>query len=171
MQAGYFNAAWHDIKNSPGWFGKLLVLGLVSLVPIFGWIVVAGYLYGWARDIAWGVHAPLPAHVFGNEDGRLYSRGFFVLVISFVCSLIPWAVELVGSILTGGSFGIWSGWGYHSGFLSFPLGLASGLVGMVFFALSIAAYLFTAFFTWVGSMRMSIYGRIPVRQDLEHAAP
>lgn len=47
MQAGYFNAAWHDIKNSPGWFGKLLVLGLVSLVPIFGWIVVAGYLYGW----------------------------------------------------------------------------------------------------------------------------
>ena len=31
MQAGYFNAAWHDIKNSPGWFGKLLVLGLVSL--------------------------------------------------------------------------------------------------------------------------------------------
>ncbi len=65
------------------------MLGLVSLVPIFGWIVVAGYLYGWARDIAWGVHAPLPAHVFGNEDGRLYSRGFFVLVISFVCSLIP----------------------------------------------------------------------------------
>lgn len=160
MQAGYFNAAWHDIKNSPGWFGKLLVLGLVSLVPIFGWIVVAGYLYGWARDIAWGVHAPMPAHVFGNEDGRLYSRGFFVLVIGFVCSLIPWAVELVGSILTGGSFGIWSGWGYHSGFLSFPLGLASGLVGMVFFALSIAAYLFTAFFTWVGSMRMSIYGRL-----------
>ena len=34
MQAGYFNAAWHDIKNSPGWFGKLLVLGLVSLVPV-----------------------------------------------------------------------------------------------------------------------------------------
>ncbi len=160
MQAGYFNAAWHDVKNSPGWFGKLLVLGLVSLVPIFGWIVVAGYLYGWARDIAWGVHAPMPAHVFGNEDGRLYSRGFFVLVIGFVCSLIPWAVELVGSILTGGSFGIWSGWGYHSGFLSFPLGLASGLVGLVFFVLSMVAYLFTTFFTWVGSMRMSIYGRL-----------
>ena len=71
MQAGYFNAAWHDIKNSPGWFGKLLVLGLVSLVPIFGWIVVAGYLYGWARDIAWGVHAtPADAHAFGNEDGQ-----------------------------------------------------------------------------------------------------
>ena len=160
MQAGYFNAAWHDVKNSPGWFGKLLVLGLVSLVPIFGWIVVAGYLYGWARDIAWGVHAPMPAHVFGNEDGRLYSRGFFVLVIGFVCSLIPWAVELVGSILTGGSFGIWSGWGYHSEFLSFPLGLASGLVGLVFFVLSMVAYLLTTFFTWVGSMRMSIYGRL-----------
>ena len=56
MQTGYFNAAWQDIKNSPGWFGKLVLLSLLSLIPIFGWLVVLGYLYGWARDIAWNVH-------------------------------------------------------------------------------------------------------------------
>lgn len=36
MQTGYFNAAWQDIKNSPGWFGKLVLLSLLSLIPIFG---------------------------------------------------------------------------------------------------------------------------------------
>lgn len=158
MQTGYFNAAWHDIKNSPGWFGKLLVLTLVSIIPIFGWIVVAGYLYGWARDLAWGVHAPLPAHVFGNEDGKLYSRGFFVVVIGLVCSLIPWLVEVVGSMVTGGYLG--SGWSYHAGFLSFPLGIASGIAELAFFVLSLAASLFAVFFSWVGAMRASIYGRL-----------
>ncbi|HIW77140.1 MAG TPA: DUF4013 domain-containing protein [Candidatus Gordonibacter avicola] len=153
---GYFNAAWQDIKNSPGWFGKLVVLGLVSLIPIFGWIVVYGYLYGWGRDIAWGVHAPLPAHVFGNEDGRLYSRGFFVMVIGLVCSLAPWLVDVVAMMLTGSS-----AWGWHyGGHFSFPFGMASGVVGLVLFALSLAAMLFAVLFFWAGSMRMSIYGRL-----------
>lgn len=158
MQTGYFNAAWRDIKNSPGWFGKLLVLALVSIIPIFGWIVVAGYLYGWARDLAWGVHAPLPAHVFGNEDGTLYSRGFFVVVIGFVCSLIPWVVEVVSSFVVGGY--AWSDWSFYGGFLSFPLGMASGIFGLAFFVLSLAAGFFAVFFYWVGSMRTSIYGRL-----------
>ena len=72
MQKGYFAAAWGDITNSPGWFSKLLLLGLLCLVPIFGAIVVMGYLYGWARDLACNVHRPMPAPLFGNEDGKLY---------------------------------------------------------------------------------------------------
>ena len=95
MQTGYFNAAWQDIKNSPCWFGKLVLLSLLSLIPIFGWLVVLGYLYGWARDIAWNVHGPLPKRIFGNEDGKLYSRGFFAMVIGFVCMLAPWILEAV----------------------------------------------------------------------------
>lgn len=160
MQIGYFSAAWQDIKNSPGWFGKLLLLSLVSLIPIFGWIVVAGYLYGWARDIAWGVHGPLPTHLFGNEDGKLYSRGFFVLVIGFVCSLLPWIIEMVGGVVTGMGFA-GASWHYHGeGFLPFPFSMASGLMGLVFFLVSIAAMFFAVLFYWVGTMRMSIYGRL-----------
>lgn len=155
MQTGYFNAAWQDIKNSPGWFGKLLLLSLVGLIPIFGWIVVLGYLLGWARDIAWNVHGPLPARIFGNEDGKLYSRGFFALVIGFVCLLIPWVLEMVWGLITGFGFGY--GWSSHGhGMFALSMGLSS----MVFSLLVLAASFIAVLFSGVGAMRMSIYGRL-----------
>ena len=154
MQTGYFNAAWQDIKNSPGWFGKLIVLSLVCLIPIFGWIVVAGYLYGWARDIAWNVHTPLPARVFGDEDGKLYSRGFFALVIGFICIIVPWVIEMVWFAVTGVGVG-WSNYGWHGGAFAF-LGMTSSLFSVLVFAITI----FASLFSWVGSMRMSVYGRL-----------
>lgn len=153
MQTGYFNAAWQDIKNTPGWFGKLVLLSLLSLVPVFGWLVVLGYLYGWARDIAWNVHGPMPKRIFGNEDGKLYSRGFFAIVIGFVFMLAPWVLEAVwGGIMGLGT--AWSG-GRHGGVFLFV-----GLSTMIFSLLIIAAAFFATLFSWVGSMRMSIYGRL-----------
>lgn len=153
MQTGYFNAAWQDIKNTPGWFGKLILLSLLSFVPIFGWLVVLGYLYGWARDIAWDVHGPMPKRIFGNEDGKLYSRGFFAMVIGFVFMLAPWVLEAVW----GGVMGLGTAWsgGRHGGVFLFV-----GLSTMVFSLLIIAAAFFATLFSWVGSMRMSIYGRL-----------
>lgn len=153
MQTGYFNAAWNDIKNSPGWVGKLLVLSLVGLIPIFGWMVVFGYVFGWARDMAWNVHTPLPARVFGNEDGKLYSRGFFVLVIGFVCMLAPWVLEMFWGVATGASIG-WFGHGRGGVFALF--GLTSALFSLVI----LVVWVFAAVFAGVGSMRMSIYGRL-----------
>ncbi|WP_080802658.1 DUF4013 domain-containing protein [Arabiibacter massiliensis] len=151
MQSGYFAAAWHDIKGSPGWLGKLVILALVSLIPIFGWIVVYGYLFGWARDIAWDAHSPLPARIFGNEDGKLYSRGFFALLITTICLLIPWALEMVWGMLTGfGTF--WSDHGYGMSML--------GLATPVFSLLIMAAIFLATLFSWVGAMRTSIYGRL-----------
>lgn len=154
MQTGYFNAAWQDIKNSPGWFGKLVLLSLVALIPVFGWLVVLGYLYGWARDIAWNVHSPLPARIFGNEDGKLYSRGFFALVIGFVCLLAPWILEAVWAVVTGVGAS-WSGRGHAGGVLVF-VGLSSTIFSLVI----MAAAFFATLFSWVGSMRMSVYGRL-----------
>ena len=89
MEIRYFDSAWNDIKNSPGWFGKLALLALVGMIPIFGWIVVAGYMYGWARSIAWGVHSPMPQHIFGEPDDKPYRRGFYALIILLVIGLIP----------------------------------------------------------------------------------
>ena len=43
MQKGYFKAAWNDIKQSEGWLGKMFLLGLLSLIPIFGQVVLFGY--------------------------------------------------------------------------------------------------------------------------------
>ena len=153
MQIKYLSTAWNDIRQSPGWLAKALLLGLVACIPIFGWIVVYGYLYGWARDMAWGVHAPLPARIFGNEDGKLYSRGFFVLVIAFVFSLLPGVIEVIGVIIGSGPFWFWGHSGYGFGLFSVGIG------GLVFVA-SIAAMFFVVLFSWVGAMRMSIYGRL-----------
>ena len=88
MQEGYFKTAWSDIKNSPGWFAKCCLLGLLLFIPIFGPIVLYGYAFGWARDIAWDVHRPMSEKIFGNEDGQLYSRGFFAWLIMLVVSVI-----------------------------------------------------------------------------------
>ena len=88
METSYFDASWNDIRNSPAWFPKVLLLGLISMIPIFGSIVVNGYAWGWARDIAWDVHRPLPKAIFGNEDGKLYSRGFFALLLAFIIAAV-----------------------------------------------------------------------------------
>lgn len=149
MQAGYFKTAWSDVKNSGGWFGKILLLSLIAFIPIFGAIAIAGYLYGWARDIAWGMHGPMPKRIFGNEDGKLYSRGFFVLVIGFVFALLPWAIELV--------------WAFVMGFGSLTFGYSYGGYSggtFLFGALTIATAFAAMLFQWVGAMRMSIYGRL-----------
>lgn len=156
MQGGYFKAAWSDIKNSPGWFSKLLCLGLVSFIPVFGQIVVMGYLYGWARDIAWGAKTPLPSRIFGNEDGKLYSRGFFVLVIVFVFSLVPSVINMVGSLL--GSVAPIAFYG--SGANRWMLGLSMVVLSMLISVVSLVASFFASWFSWVGSMRMSLYGRL-----------
>lgn len=137
MQRGYFRTAWNDVVRSPGWFGKVCVLGLLGLVPVLGPIVVLGYALGWARDIAWNAPTPLPAHVLGNEDGRLYSRGFFALVIGCLCSLFPWLVQGAWQMVLGVDVGIGGMW---------PVVSLVGLVAFVFWM--------------VGAMRMSVYGRL-----------
>lgn len=161
MPTGYFSTVWRDIKNSPGWFGKLLLLSLVSFIPIFGAIVVYGYLFGWARDIAWGAHTPLPRRIFGNEDGRLYSRGFFVLVIMLVCMLIPLVINLIIGFTSGLGLAGLDGLRDHGLVVSWlPFGMFAGVMGLALFAVSLAAAFFAVLFSWVGSMRMTVYGRL-----------
>lgn len=145
MQAGYFQTAWNDIKHSNDWVKKIALLALLQFVPIFGQIVLFGYLYGWARDIAWNIHQPMPEHIMGNEDGKLYSRGFFMLLISFVFALIPGLI----SLLTNFSFG--DGPNISAGAHAFAM--SGSLVALVL-------SLFCSVFAWVGQMRAAIYGRL-----------
>lgn len=152
MQAGYYSSAWSDIKNSPGWFGKMCLMALLLFIPIFGPIVVNGYLYGWARDIAWDVKSPMPKSLFNNADGRLYSRGFFILVLGFVLSFVTAAVYLLCDGLTTGAL-------ITANRNPSALILAS-LIGLIILAVMIVAAILVEIFSWVGSMRISIYGNI-----------
>lgn len=160
-RTNYFKLAWNDLKNSPGWVGKVALLSLVMCIPVFGLIVVYGYAFGWARDVSWGLHEPMPQRVFGNEDGSLYSRGFFVLVLAFVCSIIPsLAHELLYALLgvpgvsllgmtDGSAFGSWLA------FVPF-----AGVVFVLGFVAEIALQCFVTLFSWVGGMRIGIYDRL-----------
>lgn len=154
MEKGYFSAAWRDITKSPGWFSKILRMGLLCLIPIFGLLVVYGYLYGWARDIAWNVHRPMPDKIFGNEDGNLYKRGFFILVIGFVFSLIPGVFSFISSVVTGVSF---AGAITSS---SAPFGIVSVLMGLIFSLAGLVLSFAVVFFYWVGAMRCALYGTL-----------
>lgn len=151
-EKGYFAASWGDLVKTPGWLGKMLRLGLVLLIPVFGSIVAAGYLYGWAREIAWGVHRPLPKRIFGNEDGQLYKRGFFVFLVGLVFSLAP----IVFSFFGGGVFGFVPLLGYGYDGTVFGILVFSMLFNFFVLALSFVA----VFFAWVGSVRCSLYGTL-----------
>mgnify|MGYP004521872109 FL=1 len=164
MEIRYFDSAWNDIKNSPGWFGKLALLALVGMIPIFGWIVVAGYMYGWARSIAWGVHSPMPQHIFGEPDDKPYRRGFYALVILFVIGLIPGFVSGFSETIYDSGVS----WGAVYGSLVFDI---------LGFALSIVATIFGS----ICCVRMAIYDRLSagfqfgrvvsmIRQDTKGAA-
>lgn len=154
MQIQYYQSAWGDIRNSEGWFGKLCLLALVGLIPVFGQIVVGGYLYGWAREMAWGVHEPLPAKIFGNEDGKLYRRGWFVLVVVFVFSLIPSIITGIGSSLQ--QISLYS-------FIDAGSDVAmntSIAFGSLLYFVGLVLALLVSILAWIGSMRVSIYDRL-----------
>lgn len=157
MRQEYFSHAWWALRSSDAWFGKVCLLALVSLIPVFGQIVVAGYLLGWARDAAWGMDNSLPKRIFGNEDGSLYRRGFFALVIRLASAFAVFVGMFVLASLFGLSAGVFStlfdGMGHSMGFLAFPA--MFGSFGI--FAAGIVATFALQFFVWVSLMRMSIY--------------
>lgn len=169
MPIAYFKTAWKDVTSSPRWFSRILLLSLVSLIPVFGWIVVCGYLLGWARDIAWGAATPLPNRIFDNADGMLYRRGLFSLVLAIVCGIVPRLVLLIGQFVSAGSFTgadiVFGGMGIAhpplgSRAWGFPFDALSTAWGAATLLAAIAAGIFAVVFGWVGAMRMSIYGRL-----------
>lgn len=167
MQQGYFMRAWRALVASDAWFGRICLLALVSLIPVFGQIVVGGYLLGWARDAAWGMDNPLPRRIFGNEDKRLYRRGFFALVIKLtvgiaVCVGVFLCMSLLG--LAAGVFSALLGGLYETGFAVFPALIGSFGIMAAGIVLTFAAQ----FFVWVGLMRMSIYDTLGSGFQLGH---
>lgn len=157
MNIQYYKAAWGDLRNSPGWFGKLCLLALLNLVPVFGQIVTYGYLYGWAREIAWGTHEPMPAKIFQNDDGKFWRRGWFVFVLALVFAFVPQLIMMCGDALQNAGIG---GYRYSSlnGYsVSNPALYSIGsVVALLAWLLAIVCNVLS----WIGSMRVSLYDRL-----------
>lgn len=156
MQIQYFQTAWRDIKNSPGWFGKLCLLALINFIPILGQIVTYGYLYGWAREIAWGTHEPMPRSIFENEDGKFWRRGWFALVTMFVFSLIPAVVMAIASGMQ--SAALVTATSSTKVAVTGNAGIAAA--GSLLYLVGWLGSLFMVILAWVGCMRASVYDRL-----------
>lgn len=89
---GCLAAAWEDIKTSPGWVGRTIVLGLIMCVPILNF-VVAGYYLNWSREVPFGGRTAMPA---SYVNGKNFEMGFYAFVISLVAGLV---FGIVGGIL------------------------------------------------------------------------
>lgn len=77
--------------QDPGWFGKIIVQGLITIIPIVGWIATAGWLIMTIDNYRAG-RRELPPAGFHLERGVAL---FFVYLIYIIVFSIP------GGILSG----------------------------------------------------------------------
>lgn len=96
-QEGCAAAAWHDVKGTQGWFKKILLLGLIFLVPILNW-VVPGYALRWARDLSFGKREPMPKEVFRD---RAFVTGFFAILLLVIANVGIWIASYVLGLVVG----------------------------------------------------------------------
>lgn len=154
----YFDTCWDDLRNSPGWKGKVCLLALLNMIPVFGQIVTFGYAYGWAREAAWGMRNPLPRSIFENSDGMFWRRGWFSCVIAVAWSIVPGIITFAGSIMYEIGMGF-EPLTYSSVATSQfnPSLFASGLA-LYFVGLCLSA--FATVLSWVGCIRSAIYNKL-----------
>ena len=84
-------------------------------------------------------------------------------MIAVVCAVVMNVLQSAGGLISSGSFaGSAFVWGdVHSIYQTVaPLGLVSGLLSLFSFAVLCAVSFIVTLFKWVGTMRMSIYGRL-----------
>lgn len=73
--------AFSFVTEDEQWITKVLIGGLIQIVPLLGTIAILGYSYRVAQNVARGHPRPLLAW---GEFGDLLGRGFFVLIIQIV---------------------------------------------------------------------------------------
>lgn len=78
-----FTKAFTYIFDDQRWLEKLVIPLLVTLIPVIGWMVVAGYLLHVTRNVAEQQAEPLPELQFGADLGR----GFKIFVANLVYAL------------------------------------------------------------------------------------
>ena len=100
-----FGKAFGYVFEDEGWVSKVLIGGLVFLIPIVGQLAVTGYSYKVAQNVARGAARPLPEW---SEFGDALARGFLGAVITLVYSLpamiiaVVFALGVVGTAAASG---------------------------------------------------------------------
>lgn len=84
-------AAWSDLVSSPNWFGRIVLLGLVSAVPVLGFFS-SGYALRWARRLLLGERSPMPTPIFETEN---FVIGFYAFVVSLIAGVVGVALGMM----------------------------------------------------------------------------
>ena len=92
-EKGCCAAAWDDIRNSKGWFGKVCLMALIEFVPILNW-VNQGFALRWSRQLSLGKVESMPKKLFCK---RAFANG----AMTFLVSLVVGIVVAVGALILG----------------------------------------------------------------------
>jgi hypothetical protein len=89
-----FGLAFTFPFKDPDWFKKIIILGLVGLIPIIGQLVVLGWAFEIARRVIRGDYQPLPELDFGEQLGKGFQVWLIALVyaIPIILATIPLAI-------------------------------------------------------------------------------
>lgn len=97
--------SWLALTGNDNWPWLMMRLALVMLIPVFGPIVVTGYVYQEARSVLFGVEEPLPEQVISEHNARVGLRACIVGVVLFAAlwfMLAPVrAIPAVGNVIFG----------------------------------------------------------------------
>lgn len=113
------------VTRDSAWVKKVLIGGIMVLIPIIGWFIVFGYAVRIVRNVINGVADPLPEW---DDFGGDLVRGFMAFIGALVWSIPVIIVSACGSILQSSSDSA-----QVLGFLvSFCLGLPLNIIWGVF---------------------------------------
>ncbi len=108
------------VFQDPQWLKKIVIGGLLSIIPIFGTFVTIGYWIRVAQGVANGYELPLPEW---DDFGGDFIRGLkaFValivwaipLIILFTCGAIPFSLAGNSSNGAVSAFGVLFGVGFY----------------------------------------------------------
>jgi hypothetical protein len=89
-----FGLAFTFPFRDPDWLKKIVIIGLVGLIPIIGQIVVMGWAFEISRRVIRGDFQPLPDLDFGEQLGKGFQVWLIYLVylIPIILVTIPLAV-------------------------------------------------------------------------------
>ncbi len=90
-----FGSPFSFAFKDQNWFKKLIIPGLIFLIPIVGWF----YLLGWGLEITLQIIRKEPVVIPETDFGKFLSRGLKAFVISFVYS-IPTMIFQIPSTLS-----------------------------------------------------------------------
>ena len=116
--------------KSPDWFPRLLVIGLITLIPVIGWMNTTGWMLATLDNYRRGVvELPPAGFQYIGRGAALFLVGLVYVVVIAVIFVVPVVLVAIGSAASSSS----------NGFAASGLNTTSTGLGQV---VSLAAYVF-----------------------------